>query len=391
MDGEKCYFCNLENQQNKTELKKSPFIRSFFMDLIISAASVAVALILCLCFGEGLVKYTEDANKLSYLTRYYNFANKETTGSYTVEDIAVISCHEKNASDSLIRKEIAEVIKRVGKFSPRVIGLDIRFRSKHSAKEDTSLVNAILENREKLVLARSWYEKEERSFFDIDSEGFYYGYTNLGDYYNHASSKAPSFAENILSRADMLDVSFLQGHRIIDFSNIGIEQMTGESFLSLSDARVKQFVGNKIVLIGDRNDEKDILQTPFLINGREWMSGLDYHVYCINSMRKGGPQFRENGIFNVILCVILTFAYALISSSFSSLIRSKKDSVHVYRLLLALKPIVMATLWAAIPFLLMFIFTVWLRIAPNLVLAMLSVSMILFFENYINELKESML
>lgn len=391
MDGEKCYFCNLENQQNKTELKKSPFIRSFFMDLIISAASVAVALILCLCFGEGLVKYTEDANKLSYLTRYYNFANKETTGSYTVEDIAVISCHEKNASDSLIRKEIAEVIKRVGKFSPRAIGLDIRFRSKHSAKEDTSLVNAILENREKLVLARSWYEKEERSFFDIDSEGFYYGYTNLGDYYNHASSKAPSFAENILSRADMLDVSFLQGHRIIDFSNIGIEQMTGESFLSLSDARVKQFVGNKIVLIGDRNDEKDILQTPFLINGREWMPGLDYHVYCINSMRKGGPQFRENGIFNVILCVILTFVYALISSSFSSLIRSKKDSVHVYRLLLALKPIVMATLWAAIPFLLMFIFTVWLRIAPNLVLAMLSVSMILFFENYINELKESML
>ena len=70
---------------------KGLILRSVLFDFLVAVASVAIAFVLCMVFGEGLVKYTADANKLSYLSRYYNMANKAQTGSELVDGITVIT------------------------------------------------------------------------------------------------------------------------------------------------------------------------------------------------------------------------------------------------------------------------------------------------------------
>lgn len=373
-------------------LKKGTLLWNIAFDLLLASVCVAFAGLLCLLYGEGLVKYTDDANKLTYLSRYYNMENTRNSGAFIQDNLVVISCHEENDRDSLVRERIARVIDKASSFSPAVIGLDIRFKGRHNVEEDDFLEEVVSRNRDRLVLARFLEDEENRSFFDTDENNLQFGYTNIGDFYFNPSNKEPSFAEVILSEAGMLDSSFIPEHKILDFSSLGaLESYDADTFLNLSAEDTEIAVYDKIVLIGDMEDEKDIVQLPFRVNGKDWMPGMEYHVYCINSMRKDGPNFRNSILANLIFSIVLTFVYSLIVGALTTYVNTRKDSVdkRKYRVLVFLKPIVLSIIWALIPFLMIRFVPLWMRLAPNLVLAMISVSLILFFENFINEIKEN--
>ncbi|MBQ7273312.1 MAG: CHASE2 domain-containing protein [Bacteroidales bacterium] len=318
--------------------------------------------------------------------------NTRNSGAFIQDNLVVISCHEENDRDSLVRERIARVIDKASSFSPAVIGLDIRFKGRHNVEEDDFLEEVVSRNRDRLVLARFLEDEENRSFFDTDENNLQFGYTNIGDFYFNPSNKEPSFAEVILSEAGMLDSSFIPEHKILDFSSLGaLESYDADTFLNLSAEDTEIAVYDKIVLIGDMEDEKDIVQLPFRVNGKDWMPGMEYHVYCINSMRKDGPNFRNSILANLIFSIVLTFVYSLIVGALTTYVNTRKDSVdkRKYRVLVFLKPIVLSIIWALIPFLMIRFVPLWMRLAPNLVLAMISVSLILFFENFINEIKEN--
>lgn len=374
-------------------ITKGSYIRRIGFDFLLSLVSVGIALAICSLYGEGLVKYTEDANKLSYLSRYYSIKGVHNSAAFVRNNMMVISCHEKTDEDSLVRKRIGDVIAKASMFSPKVIGLDIRFKGKHDKAGDSYLERIVSDNKDKVVFSRFFDgDADKGSYFDSTVPELKYGYGNVGDFYNNASSKEPSFAEAVLLKAGMMDRAFKDTHGILDFASLGqIQYNTAETFLEMTDEQSRRKVEGKIVLIGDVEDEKDLVYLPFRINGQDWLPGIFYHVYCINSMREGGPHFKEGRGINIILSLGLTFIYLLVSGLFSTYIKKQRTNkkTKLYWILMVVKPVVMSVFWMAIPLFLIGVITSYFRIAPNLVLAMLSVSIILFFDNFINELKDS--
>ena len=110
--------------------------------------------LLCWAWGEHLVKYSSDANQLTYLGRYYNWVNRHTTGNNQVDNICVVDFHEASPDDSLVRYRIACAIERICDFDPLVVALDIRFKGRRNAWEDDYLEDVILRNRNRLVITR---------------------------------------------------------------------------------------------------------------------------------------------------------------------------------------------------------------------------------------------
>lgn len=367
--------------------------RRFLFDAGLSAVSVAVAAVLCLALGESIGVFADNTSRLSYLSRYYNRENRETHSGAAAERLCVINCHEANPDDSLARRRIAQVLDRLSSLDPAVVGLDIRFKGRQRAADDALLETAILRSKENLVVSRSVYDEEKRSFFDTDSAGLLAGYANIGDFYMLPSGRPESFSEKVLSKAGLLDESFREEERILDFSNVQFEYINAQSFLNYSDTLARRKTDGKIVLIGDKDDEKDIISTPFLINGREWIPGVFYHAYCINSMRKGGPSFSQSWWLSLLICLLLCFVYTAVAGLLSNVMKqyhgsADKSGKRKYVLVLILKPVLLFALWVNIPYILMSCVTYPFRFVPNLTLAMVSVALISFFENLINHIKE---
>ena len=161
-------------------IKKESFWRKIFIEIAISLFCVLLSWGACAVVGRFIEQYTDDANKMSYIIRYYNWINRSGHDGNSVEDIILINFHEDDPQDSLMRKNIARALERIAGFEPRTIALDIRFNGKHNAQEDSLLERVVLDNKDRIVIARSiFYDKENRSFFDTDSSFLMYGYTNV--------------------------------------------------------------------------------------------------------------------------------------------------------------------------------------------------------------------
>lgn len=376
-------------------LKNNTPAKLILFHLAVSAGSVLIAAFLYFGLGEWLARHQAEADKLSYIGRYYNLHNRSESG-FEAENIRLINFYETSPDDSLIRYNIAAVIERLGELNPLVIGLDIRFKGHQNPRIDQYLEDVILRNRNKIVVSRFYTEEQVmRSFFDTDDAHLTFGYTNVGDFYSHPSSVDNAFSERILSEAGLLNQEFKAKKRILDFSNLGVEYINYASFLEESAQAAARDIDGKIVILADIYDEKDVLNIPFMVRNQNWMPGAIYHIYCMNSMQKGGPFFKGNLWLSVLLCLLLSFLYSLFAGWLSSLTKKiRKDPTRsraVIGILMA-KPVILAIVWWMIPYLLMFVVTDWFRIVPNLTVAMLSVSMILlFFENLIDELKERMI
>ncbi len=371
-------------------LQKGSFSRRVVIELAIAGICVLISWVTCRLLGPGLVKFTENADKLYYLRHYYDQHNRDNWYGKRIPEVFFINCHNDDPSDSLVRETIANVIERVMMMNPRQVGIDIRFKGHYNIGEDRLLEEILHKHKDKIVIARSQNgDKQNRSFFDSDSSNFKYGYTNIGDFYTTVSYVEPSFSEILLSESDLLNQNFKKNKGIIDFSLLNPQPMDLCVFLTEDIDALRPLVSDKIIILGDADDEKDQIFVPFLVNGEERMPGVYYHLYCINSMKKNGHYFYENEWLSVLLCFILTIFYSIIAMLLSLIIKSfRRKSLYLAGLFI--KPIIMFWVWFKVPIVLM-LFTTWFGFVPNLTLALLSVAGITFLDNFFEELKSRLI
>lgn len=367
--------------------KKYSLIWRIAIEILISLSCVLLSWIGCRCLGPGLVKFTENADKMYYLRHYYDKHNRAQHHGMPIEEVFLVNCNEEGNSDSLVRLRIAYALEKIMAMNPKIVALDIRFKGLHDKTEDDYLKETVYNNKDRIIVARSITgEKKNRSFFDTDDANLKFGYTNIGDFYQTISSYSPSFSEVVLSEAGLINHEFYVKHGILDFSLLNPRPVDLNVVLSADDDIIHDFVENKIVIFGDVEDDKDQIYLPFLANGKEKMPGVYYHIYCMNSLKKNGHFYYENQWGSFIVCFILTILYSIIAMGLTLIVNRTKDN-RMYLVALFIKPVLLFWMWFKVPMVLM-LFTHWFGFVPDLTLALLSVAGITFLDNFFGEVKQ---
>ena len=255
------------------------------------------------------------------LSDIYNTVEQYRSTQTLSRDIVVVSV------DNCDREQTLDVIHKISDCKPKAIGLDISFAVPKDEESNAYLLETLLFTPN-LVSASmvkktdSIYRLEPLSFYDLDEdfEPEHTGYVNLdathpwnvirtfipyvclegGDTLPSmplalAQIASPERAQQLIDRANPTE--------IIDFTSCEIEIITSEK---LDYTAVSKRLRNKIVLIGDTADQKDIYLTPL----HDPTPGVMIHAYTLQTILNGRyirstPLFH-NWLMATIICILFT-------------------------------------------------------------------------------------
>lgn len=246
------------------------------------------------------------------------------------------------------RLEIANTVKIINKYSPKVIGIDAFF-SKPSILRVDDVVDTIFSNTKNLVLVSLLHSKEPDSFTDTSTtvippyfnNNISHGYANLKEDRAYrtirnyrptiqiGNKKYPSFAarivqlystelyDNLLNLGNSEEVINYIGKRN-KFYNISAEKI-------LKEQQKFNFLKNKIVLLGyignknsviNQNDNEDKFYTPlnkkYIGRGRPDMYGVVIHANIISMIIRNDYITNFNNLGKKILMLVLFYVNSLI-------------------------------------------------------------------------------
>jgi len=145
------------------------FIESFFV-LLLTLAVTGVIYVLAVNFKVFNVLQTS-YKKIDLIDIYYSELKNKDVG--ISKDIALVNIAY------LSRAEIAEILTLVNKQDPKVIGLDVVFKTTNNSMQDSLLLKALNEAGEKLVAGYDVFNENENTnpFFNLENKTK--GYVNL--------------------------------------------------------------------------------------------------------------------------------------------------------------------------------------------------------------------
>lgn len=289
---------------------KSIWVKSLCMTAISVAAATLVA---------GLLRVPAQSilglDPYSYEKIYYQIVNSKERGNDILNPQHNILIY---AIDSIAdsRKQIAQVVEAVMKYSPAAVGLDIRFDQPHG-EEDQDLEKTIKKYGDKLVLAAEYDNPNYLySYF-----GDLNGYADYGDvstpsiltihrYGGDGSDKSlETFAYKLAAKANLATLH--KGRRHIDFTNkeftpYYVHKDSVSTFFDIP--KNHEYIENSIVLIGGIHESYDMHYSPFKINGEHKHPGVVYISYQTYALIDRDGYLKEMPVlWDVIICFVLVF------------------------------------------------------------------------------------
>lgn len=201
--------------------------------------------------------------------------------------------------DSCNREGVMNIIQKVDSFGAKAIGLDVYFSIEK--KNNDPVLNTVLPpdnlvnaTQVKLVDTKMSYDRDYLSFFEGDTVPKHVGFINMDAdnmwtiirtfhpfVYDQKDSIIPGLALALAEIAypDRADSLKRRGNRqeIIDFTSHEIEVIGAHR---LENEGIDESIKDKIVLIGDTTDAKDIYLTP-LANPTP---GVLIHAYALQTI-----------------------------------------------------------------------------------------------------------
>lgn len=260
-----------------------------------------------------------------------DFLNEDIYLSATTnkQESSLDSCITIVSTDGLNRADIIHLLQQISDFEPKAIGLDLYFELPHP---DSSLIVNALDSIPNIVCSAQYgYNHIDKSYYPIP-QSFYdtiaglsliKGYTNFPSnnriHRNFLTYVLTNQRDTLWSMATQLVKIYRPSvfHNIInqnvqeeliafiskESTPVQFENITGIDFLS-NPQDSKSKIHNKIVLLGDTNNDDDMLSTPL---GE--IPGVSLHAYATstilsdNFIDKSSP-IRE-WITAILICLIL--------------------------------------------------------------------------------------
>lgn len=226
-------------------------------------------------------------------------------------------------TDDLSRYEVGDLISLIDSCGPAAIGVDIFFPS---PQDKDSVLFEQIEMCSNIVLAsRVHYHRKTGTF--TKGEGSYFEDSLLvrfapanfttsttRDVVRYYTPFFPVEGDTILSFPMAVATELRhfpnhmsEGFQVIDYPSKQIDILSGESLLKSETDR--SLLTNKIVLLGDVNDENDTYLSPI----EENVPGVLIHAYAINTiLSTKQPITSSKDWFNWLVAIVLCFVFAMV-------------------------------------------------------------------------------
>lgn len=370
--------------------------------LLVASLIAVFCSFLFLLLGKQTVGTLIGVNENFYLKYFYDIVNSGNLGDDAIpESLTIIDV--RNYSN---RRDLAYILEKVYSFSPQIIGLDVHFKNNPDIKSSTndSLISVFQKVWKKTVVACSY--KSERGRVCIDYPFFkgckglenviytsslvqgFYGKYLIKDTINNL----PRFSYEIAKRSKIELQNDLEGMHV-NYSKKNLDAITLDDTLDIRESNIK----DKIVLIGNMAELKDLTRLPFKFGGKKDISGIEDHAYSLISLlnfdRENSKSYsrRFEGLrdispfANLLFVVLFTLIYCIICSFVNKRIRNSVEKARlvpnvknklVSCICVLSQPIIFVAYEIFIVLLCFFIITFMASIIPDLFLAMVSIALV---------------
>ena len=383
-DDSACMIKRTTVKEVKEAIRRSSILKA----LCVSSLAVLFALVLYYPLGSLLPYIGVDRNNSFYINKYYSRINKSKVDAVNQEAITVINTQSFNDNDA--RSSIADLLCAVCKNNPLAVGVDIRFTSRRDSINDEKLINTIRRFSHQIVLAQASHGGEILPSI-LPEDSLIFGITNLPDYYSfipftsvNGISK-PLFSYQLSTVAGAEDNQKLD-HFLVNYASRSFNSINATKFLAASVDIQQDLVCGKVVIIGDIDNAKDYHYSPFPIQGDNWSPGVLLHAYATYSLLVRKDSLKTWPLWaNFLLCFLLCsiFAYVFVSL-FDKLTYGKSALIERhYTIFTLIRPVSLLLIDGAIYFVCLYLLTLPFGIIPDVVLYMISVLLINFFNDFV--------
>ena len=313
-------------QVRKREVKSCPsnnkFKKIFWSWLWTLALSLIIVLIIVIVsrISEDslIVNMIGTFNKEWYLDTFFSVNNASDIDDKIddVDDVVIVDLVDSFSS----RKDIANVIKTVSLYKPKVICVDFTFaKSESYDKGQTEMlwktISAIKDTIAIVFVDYKGISKSFRKNYMIDSLDLEYGLCDFdfNDFYMYRKliyDSIPNISALVAQKAGV-NLNFLPEPMVINFRNKEIVQNAVEDSAHMLSVITPEYVKNKIVFIGQCSNPNDIYKTPFTINGKKQISGIEEIAFEVTSLISilddRNNKHRHPYIYMSITCNIFLF------------------------------------------------------------------------------------
>ncbi len=355
----------------------------------IAALTVAFSVVLYYACGKVLSYFGVDTTNLTYLSNYYNWENGDAEKRARQDEIVVLNTQDLDERN--YRQEIAELVDSLFRYNPKVVGIDIRFVSPKDSASDAYLKRVVAGHSDRIVLDQASHRDSVfRSIFD--GEDVCFGLTNLPRYERYApfqvikGKKYPTFSYQVFRKAcPDREIDF--DRFIVNYSSVSFRAFDATAFDDLTPESKRRFFEDKIVLLGETDNDKDYHNTPFKIEGNVWEIGVYLHAYAIYSLISPDRAYRSlHPLWNILICFVLCFLFSLIYVTITyDRVVSRVGFLRRHpSIAIIARPVLVIVADLLVLALCYLVFTKPFKIVPDVVFYMVSVLLIKTFSDYLS-------
>lgn len=350
----------------KDWLKKSIFL---------SLAATTIAWIICTVASWALPIIGIDTK--GYLMAYYTWTGQNHKD---LDPSPVVVVNTQELIGDSARGEVAELIDSICKAGAKAVGVDLRFPERSDANNG-KLLNTLKNNKDKVVLARANYNGITRGSFFDEEDSLIFGITNLPSYTSFTPTDLETGEDLFSYRVAQIaypEKTWNFKRFIVNYEPVAFDCYSAISVMEDSKEARGDYFHDKVVLIGDLDNEKDYHNTPFMVDGQEWTVGVLLHAYPLLSLCKDGREFKKMAaVWDFLLCLVLTFVFSFVFTYLTLLEHSfLNKSRLLYSTCLVLKPFLIAFINILLLWLCFICITRPTHLVPSAIYYMLSVVII---------------
>jgi CHASE2 domain-containing sensor protein len=322
-------------------------IKLFFVYTIVKAIIFLITFVFSLDFFSIPNLELSAANDLSFNDFHYSI--RKNKPNYESDKIVIINSGDL-ASDSF-RLQLAQLIKKIDLFNPKVVGVDINFSIEKNKLGTKKLID-IASNIENVIWALDINKPEKLKF-----KNALYGEANFAEHF-HTIRRYPNHSETFSAKIAMRyldrDLNFNENETFIinylfhdyEIINADFESLNAFSFSKNSNSKLpalnartlfndenndflNKFLENKIILIGHlgstalaeiRNDMEDKFAVPIDTNmlfRQLTMPGILIHANAINNLIHPETKFKtlsdENWFLFIEELLLILYLFFLLN------------------------------------------------------------------------------
>lgn len=360
--------------------------------LIISVLAFVISYGLYYVLRENLVYIGVDSSNLSYLQEYYKNRNQSDTVFYdnekVKEKILIIPIDESISNDS-----ISNLIDTLCLYKATVIGIDYIFQNSSNSNDSCykNLKDKIHQHSDKIVLAQA-YDDNCQILDNIFVDDYFlsfglinsYGYDSIPFKRTINNIEYDYFAYKVAKKYNrkLFENNEDSVNLVTNYSNINLQYIDVPNLQKLTRKAKNSLINQKIILIGPFDDIEDIHSTPFIIEGKEMISGIKLHAYTVYSLISPNYVLKRLSIaslFNMLVLGLL-FLYSLL---YVFLTDKKNKWVEKYNNALGFIRPILLLIFVSILLLACYYLTMNHTIIPNVIPFLISVFLINTFNDFL--------